>query len=174
MTWPVLSKLRSLLRPGLSARIAHDHHRALVALQFLALGLFFLRTRASRGRSPSTGALARRSSRGCVSMRGSAGPARSRDAALEALPHSQWLSLDWSEDIQKPRPAGLGPSATIRRLTSTLRSVSPWARQERARRDASASAGDLRAVAWGCRPRPRPRSGAGLRRDLRSARRAGT
>ena len=45
MTWPTLSKLRSLLRPGLSARIAMTIIAALVALQLLALGLFFLGAR---------------------------------------------------------------------------------------------------------------------------------
>jgi signal transduction histidine kinase len=114
------AKLRSFLRPGLSGRIAMTIIAALVALQLLALGLFFV---GASEPGPITVYGARwlaEAAEAAVDAGFSAGP-KDRDAALEALPHSQWLSLDWSEDIQKPRPEAPGLSSTLQRLTSTLR-----------------------------------------------------
>jgi signal transduction histidine kinase len=119
MTSPALSKLRYLLRPGLSARIAMTIIAALVALQLLALGLFFL---GAPEPGPITVYGARwlaEAAEAAVDAGFSAGR-KDRDAALDALPHSQWLSLDWSEDIQKTR-GGPDPNATFARLTSTIR-----------------------------------------------------
>jgi signal transduction histidine kinase len=112
--------LLSWLKPGLSARIALTIIAALVALQLLALGLFLL---GAREPGPITVYGARwlaETADAAVNAGFSAKPG-DRDAALDALPQTQWLSLDWREKLKAPRADSSVVNSTIARLTSTIR-----------------------------------------------------